>query len=79
MTLSLKARTVLISSLANKSVGKEIADAIDSNVIVQAASVAAVSAANATDLPTAIALANANKIAINAVIVSLKAAGLMAP
>lgn len=33
----------------------------------------AVSTANATDLPTAIALANANKVAINAAIAALKA------
>lgn len=34
---------------------------------------AAVATANATDLATAIALANANKVAINAVIAALKA------
>lgn len=32
-----------------------------------------VATANATDLPTAIALANANKVAINAIIAALKA------
>jgi hypothetical protein len=78
MSLSLKARAVLISGLANKAVGKEVADAIDSGAAVQAANVAAVAVANASDLPTAIALANANKAAINAVIAALVAAGLMA-
>lgn len=33
-----------------------------------------VATANATDLPTAIALANANKVAINAIIAALKTA-----
>lgn len=78
MSLSLKARAVLISGLANKSVGKEVADAIDSGAAVIAANVPAVAVANASDLPTAIALANANKVAINAIIASLQAAGLMA-
>ena len=78
MALSLKARAVLIVGLANKSVGKEVADAIDSGVPRQAANVPAVSAPTATDLASAIALANANKAAINAVIASLQAAGLMA-
>lgn len=32
-----------------------------------------VATANATDLPTAVALANANKVAINAIIAALKA------
>lgn len=42
----------------------------------QAAAIAAltpVTTANATDLPTAQALANANKVAINAIIAALKA------
>jgi hypothetical protein len=43
-----------------------------------AAHVAPVTTANATDLPTAQALANANKVAINAVIAALIAADLMA-
>jgi hypothetical protein len=37
------------------------------------AALAVVSTANATDLPTAVALANANKVAINAIIAALKA------
>jgi hypothetical protein len=43
----------------------------------QAAAIAAlatVTTANATDLPTAQALANANKVAINAIIAALKTA-----
>lgn len=67
----------------------ESADAADSTVNVNiyenapegfpvAATVAAVSAAAATDLGTTETLANANKAAINAILVSLKAAGIMA-
>ena len=37
------------------------------------AALAPVTTANATDLPTAQALANANKVAINAIIAALKA------
>jgi len=39
----------------------------------QIAALTAVSTANATDLTTAVALANANKVAINAIIAALKA------
>lgn len=39
----------------------------------QIVALAAVTVANATDLPTAVALANANKVAINAAIAALKA------
>jgi len=39
----------------------------------QIVALAAVTAANATDLPTAQTLANANKVAINAIIAALKA------
>lgn len=39
---------------------------------VTVAALTAVSVANATDLATAVALANANKVAINAIIAALK-------
>lgn len=39
----------------------------------QIAALTTVSTANATDLTTAVALANANKVAINAIIAALKA------
>lgn len=57
--------------------GAEIANAINATTGRVAADVAAVSAPAAVDLPTAEALANANKAAINAILVALKAAGLM--
>jgi len=44
----------------------------------QASTVAAISTANATDLATAQALANQTKTTVNAILVALKAAGLMA-
>lgn len=78
MALSLKARAVLIVGLANKSVGREVADAIDAGGDIVAAAVASVAAVDASDLPSAIALANANKVAINALLVSLRAAGVVA-
>lgn len=43
----------------------------------QAAAVASISTADASDLATAVALANANKVTTNAILVSLRAAGLM--
>jgi hypothetical protein len=58
--------------------GEEIAAAImAAQALSPAAAVAPVSAANAVDLPSAEALANANKVAINAIIAALIAAGLM--
>lgn len=54
---------------------KETAKQIDASIggKAQIAALTPVSTANATDLPTAQALANANKVAINAIIAALKA------
>ena len=87
MALSLKARAVLISGLANKAVGKEVADAIDAGGNAQAASVSAFSPATSADLTGADTVDQATleseigslKAKINGVIAALKAAGLMAP
>jgi hypothetical protein len=57
--------------------GNEIANAIDANSAKVASDVAAVSTANAVDLPTAEALANQLKTTVNAMLAALKAAGLM--
>lgn len=54
-----------------KEVTTQIADAVADKT--QIAALTDVSTANASDLATAIALANANKTAINAVIAALKA------
>jgi hypothetical protein len=90
MALSKKAREVLVVATAHAKAGKEIADAIDAasaSSHPQAADVAAVSAAAAAtqtssyvqaDAQSIATLANANKAAINAILSSLKAAGLMA-
>jgi len=78
MALSKEARARLESAITRRSVAKEIADAIDAGGNAQAAHVASVSTANATDLASAEALANANKVAINALLAALQAAGLMA-
>ena len=59
--------------------GAEIAAAISAALPAsQAAAVAAVSTANATDLPSAEALANQLKVSVNAILAALKAAGIMA-
>lgn len=54
---------------------KEVATQIDGAVAAktQIAALTAVSTADATDLATAIALTNANKVKINAIIAALKA------
>lgn len=86
MALSLRARAVLISGLANKTVGKEVADAIDAGGNAQAAAVAAFSPATSADLTGADTVDQATleseigalKAKLNAVISALKAAGLMA-
>ena len=89
MALSLKARAVIISGLANRAVGKEVADAIDLGGNVQAASVAAIGATtalvgvdgvgnNAAPLAGTEARLDVVEGKIDAVIAALKAAGLMA-
>lgn len=81
MALSAAARRRLEVALAHRATAKEIADAVDSGGNAQAAAaVADVSVSIVTaDLPSALALADANKVAINALLASLRAAGLLAP
>ena len=79
MALTKDTKDRLVIALTDAKAGAEVAAAIEAGGNVQAASVAAVTTADAVDLTTAEALANANKVAINAVIAALKAAGLMAP
>lgn len=54
---------------------KEVADQIEGSIAAKTeiAALTAVSTADASDLATAIALANANKAKINAIIAALKA------
>ena len=71
----------LRAALASKGLhgfAEEIIAAINSGGNPVAAHVANVTTADASDLPTAEALANANKVAINAILSSLQAAGIMA-
>ena len=77
MALSTKARKRLEVAMARRAEAKEMADAVDSNSARIAATVAAVATANATDLATSIALANQLKVTVNAILASLKAAGMM--
>ena len=75
--LSKKTKDLLTVAMANAKAAKEVSNAIDSGANPKAASVAAVTAANAIDLATAQTLSNANKVTINALLAALKAAGLM--
>ena len=79
--LSNDAVKALRAALASKGMhgyAEEIIAAINGGANPVAAHVANVTTANATDLASAEALANANKVAINAILASLQAAGLMA-
>jgi len=90
MSLSEKAKEVLIVAVANKKVGEEIAAAIDSGANAQAASVAAITSVNLVGTDGSAGPGDAAPLAgtetrldaieskINAVIAALKAAGLMA-
>lgn len=85
MSLSSKAKEVLIVAVANKSVGEEISAAIDSGANDQAASVAAIGVTTdltdvggAADLATTEARLDVIEAKIDEVIAALKAAGIMA-
>lgn len=78
MVLSKDAKYRLEVAIADRRAAKEISDAIEAGSNPQAANVANVTTADATDLPTAVALANANKAKINELLAALQAAGLMA-
>jgi len=91
MSLSAKAKEVLIVAVANKKVGEEIAAAIDSGSNTQAASVSAIGttaalvgtdgsagAGDAAPLAGTESRLDAVEAKIDAVIAALKAAGQMA-
>jgi hypothetical protein len=75
--LSNEAKKRMVIAVAHAKYGKELTDAIDANTAKVAADVAAISTANATDLPSAEALANQLKTTVNAMLTNFKAAGLM--
>lgn len=89
MSLSKKAKEVLVVAVANKSVGEEIADAIDAGSNDQAGAVAAIgatvdlvgvdgTASNAAPLVGTEARLDVIEAKIDEVIAALKAAGIMA-
>jgi len=78
MALSMKARKRLEVAMARRAEAKEVADAIDTGGNAVAVNVTDISTADATDLATVITLANATKAKVNALLASLRAAGLMA-
>lgn len=50
-----------------------------SALVTKQSGIANITTADATDLPTAIALANANKAKVNAILAALRSAGVIAP
>lgn len=78
MALSTRTKTYLAIALADQTASAEVAAAVGSALSSQAADVAAITTANATDLTTAEALANQTKTTVNAILAALKAAGIMA-
>jgi len=77
MALSKRTQDILVVALADKKAGQEVAASVAAALATPAAHVANVTTADATDLASAEALANANKAAINAILAALQAAGLM--
>lgn len=77
MALTTNARKRVIRAAANNTLGKEVADAIDTVTARVSAAVADIATADATDLDSAVALANANKAKINALLAALRTAGLL--
>lgn len=80
MKPSQEARDRLIIALTSRSKGNEVANILAGSLqATQISSIADVSTANATDLASAEALANANKAKINALLAALRTAGILAP
>jgi hypothetical protein len=78
MALSAKLKSRIRAAITNKVDADEMIAAIESGANPKAAHVANVVAADATDLASAEALANANKVTTNAILAALQAANLMA-
>lgn len=75
MALTKRTKDMLTVALADK---KASADLAANSPATQAATVAAISTADATDLASSEALANATKAKVNEIIAALKACGAMA-
>lgn len=78
MAFSSNLKQRLTVSLADPAAETELEAAVVALEARVAANVAAVATADASDLATAITLANALKVSLNAEIAALKAAGLQA-
>jgi hypothetical protein len=76
--LSSRSAQALSNAIADIQAADEVVAAIDAAAaLAPAADVPAISTANATDLPSAEALANSCKSTINEILANMKAAGLM--
>jgi hypothetical protein len=75
-----KIEAAIEGSIANPEAAQAVIDAVDSafNEASIVAALADIATANASDLPTAIALANASKAKINALLAAMRAAGILA-
>lgn len=78
MALSKKTKEIVTVALADKKAAAEFTAAVDASSAKQATHVANVTTADATDLASAEALANASKAKINEILAALQAAKLMA-
>lgn len=78
MALLKETKDRIAVALAHRKSADDLIKAVESGANLQAAHVADVTEPDATDLPTAEALANANKAKINEILAALQAAGLMA-
>lgn len=77
MVLSSKLQKMIQIAIPDEQASAELIADLQAEASGPAAHVAPVATANATDLASAEALANANKVAINAIIASLIASGAM--
>lgn len=78
MEVSHEIKAALNGSIANPAAAQMVIDSLEATPAM-AAAVANIATADATDLPTAEALANATKAKVNALLAALRTAGLMAP
>lgn len=78
MALTAKQRKIIKDGLADGKVGDEIADAIDAAGNAVGADVSDIASVDASDLATVITLANETKAQVNALLASLRAAGIIA-
>ncbi len=78
MEVSHEIKAAINGSIANPAAAEMVIESLESS-LSPAAAVANIATPDATDLASAEVLANANKAKINALLVSLRAAGLLLP